>query len=81
MTLVYQIDSHCKRLLWVGEKRTVRTLLRFFRWFGKEQSQSLKFVCSDMWKPYLKVIARKAGNAINILLCMATKSQIYGYTL
>ncbi|MEN8132939.1 MAG: transposase, partial [Pseudomonadota bacterium] len=67
MTLVYQIDSHCKRLLWVGEKRTVRTLLRFFRWFGKERSQSLNFVCSDMWKPYLKVIARKAGNAINIL--------------
>jgi len=67
LTLVYQIDSHCKRLLWVGEKRTVRTLLRFFRWFSKERSQSLNFVCSDMWKPYLKVIARKAGNAINIL--------------
>lgn len=67
LTLVYQIDSHCKRLLWVGEKPTVRTLLRFFRWFGKDRSQSLKFVCSDMWKPYLKVIARKAGNAINIL--------------
>jgi len=67
LTLVYQIDSHCKRLLWVGEKRTVRTLLRFFRWFGKDRNQALKFVCSDMWKPYLKVIARKAGNAINIL--------------
>ena len=67
LTLVYQIDSDCKRLLWVGEKRTVRTLLRFFRWFGKERSQALRFVCSDMWKPYLKVIARKAGNAINIL--------------
>jgi transposase len=53
--------------LWVGEERTVKTLLRFFRWFGKERSQMLKFVCSDMWKPYLKVIARKAGNAINLL--------------
>jgi len=67
LTLVYQIDGHCKRLLWVGEKRTVRTLLRFFRWFGKERSQALKFVCSDMWKPYLKVIAKKAGAALNIL--------------
>ncbi len=67
LTLVYQIDEHNKRLLWIGEKRTVKTLLRFFRWFGKERSQSLKYICSDMWKPYLKVIAKKAGNALNIL--------------
>jgi len=67
LTLVYQIDGHCKRLLWIGEKRTVKTLIRFFRWFGKERSQALKFICSDMWKPYLKVIAKKAGNALNIL--------------
>lgn len=67
LTLVYQIDGHCKRLLWVGEKRTVKTLLRFFRWFGKERSQGLRFVCSDMWKPYLKVIAKKAGRALHVL--------------
>lgn len=67
LTLVYQIDGHCKRLLWIGERRTIRTLLRFFRWFGKERSQALNFVCSDMWKPYLKVIAKKAGSAIHIL--------------
>lgn len=67
LTLVYQIDAHCKRLLWVGEKRTVKTLLRFFHWFGAERSQALRYVCSDMWKPYLKVIAKKANKAINIL--------------
>jgi transposase len=67
LTLVYQIDAHCKRLLWVGEKRTVKTLLRFFRWFGTERSGALRHVCSDMWKPYLKVIAKKANRAINIL--------------
>lgn len=67
LTLIYQIDENNKRLLWIGEKRTVKTLLKFFRWFGKEKSQSLKYVCSDMWKPYLKVIAKKAGNALNIL--------------
>ncbi len=66
-TLVYQIDPHCKRLLCVGEKRTVQTLLRFFRWCGKERSQALRFVGSDMWKPYLKVIAKKAGQAVHIL--------------
>jgi transposase len=45
----------------------VKTLLRFFREFGKERSEKLKFVCSDMWAPYLKVIAKKAPNALNIL--------------
>ncbi len=67
LTLVYQIDEHNKRLLWIGERRTAKTLLRFFRWFGKERSLALKFICSDMWKPYLKVIAKKAGDALNIL--------------
>ncbi|MEA3277968.1 MAG: ISL3 family transposase [Pseudomonadota bacterium] len=67
LTLVYQIDTHCKRLLWVGKKRKVKTLLGFFRWFGKERSAALKFVCSDMWKPYLRVIAKKAAQAVHVL--------------
>lgn len=67
LTLVYQIDERCKRLLWVGEHRRVRTLLRFFRWFGKERSAQLRFVCSDMWKPYLQVIKKKASAAIHVL--------------
>jgi transposase len=67
LTLVYQIDAHCKRLLWIGKKRKVKTLLGFFRWFGKERSESLRFICSDMWRPYLKVIAKKAGQAVHVL--------------
>jgi transposase len=67
LTVVYQIDTDCKRLLWVGKDRTIRTLLRFFRTFGKERSAQLLFVCSDMWKPYLKVIAKKASQAIHVL--------------
>ena len=67
LTVVYQIDDGCKRLLWVGKDRTARTLLRFFRAFGKERSAQLRFVCSDMWKAYLKVVARKAGQAIHVL--------------
>lgn len=67
LTLVCQVDEHDKRLLWVGEKQKAKTLLKFFLLFGKERSQSLRFVCSDMWKPYLKVIPKKAGNAQNIL--------------
>jgi transposase len=67
LTVVYQIDSECKRLVWVGKDRTIKTLLRFFRFFGKQRSAQLLFICTDMWKPYLKVIAKKASQAIHVL--------------
>jgi transposase len=67
LTLVYQIDMGRKRLLWIGRERTTRTFLQFFRMLGKERSKELKFVCSDMWRPYLKVIAKKASQAIHVL--------------
>jgi len=67
LTMVYQLDKGCRRLLWCGAERRVKSLLRFFRTFGKERCAKLKFVCSDMWKPYLKVIKKKAVNALNIL--------------
>lgn len=66
MTLVYQIDNHCKRLLWCGEERTGKTINEFFNWFGEQRSSLLKFVCSDIWKPYLKAISLRAKNALNI---------------
>jgi transposase len=67
LTLVYQIDEGRKRLLWIGRDRTTKTLLRFFRMLGKERSSKLRFICSDMWKPYLKVIAKKASQAVHVL--------------
>ncbi len=67
LTLVYQIDEGCRRLLWVGEERRVKTLLGFFRWFGLERSAELRFICSDMWRPYLTAIAKKAAGAIHVL--------------
>jgi transposase len=67
LTVVYQIDAECRRLLWVGQNRSAKTLLRFFKMLGRERTAALQFVCSDMWRPYLKVIAKKAGQAIHIL--------------
>lgn len=67
LTVVYQIDAGAKRLLWIGKKRTLKTLLGFFRWFGPKRSQALRFICSDMWKPYLRVVAKKAAQAIHVL--------------
>jgi transposase len=67
LTLVYQIDAGGKRLLFVGKDRTKKTLMSFFEEFGPERSLLLRFVCTDMWKPYLLVVAEKAGQALNIL--------------
>lgn len=67
LTLVYQIDTHCRRLLWIGQDRKIKTLLRFFRSFGKARCAKLRYICSDMWKPYLRVIAKKANRAIHVL--------------
>jgi transposase len=66
-TVVYQVDEGRKRLLWIGPDRTAKTLLRFFRFLGKERSAALQFVCSDMWQAYLKVIAKKASQAVHVL--------------
>src|SRR3990172_1680700 len=63
LTLVYQIDPTRKRLLWIGQHRRAKTLLQFFRWFGKPRNAAPAFISSDMWKPYLKVVAKKAGHA------------------
>ncbi len=67
LTLVYQIDAHCKRLLWVGQHRSEATIKAFFTWFTAERAKGLQYICSDMWKPYLKVIAKRASTAIHVL--------------
>jgi len=64
---VYQIDEGRKRLLWIGPERRIKTLLGFFRWFGRDRTARLRFICSDLWKPYLTVVAKKAGHALHIL--------------
>jgi transposase len=67
LTVIYQIDGHCRRLLWVGRKRTQATLNRGLDALGSEVVSGLQYVCSDMWKPYLKVLARRAGQALHLL--------------
>jgi transposase len=67
LTVIYQIDSHCRRLLWVGRRRTQATLRRGLAALGGEVVGGLRFVCSDMWKPYLNVLTAKAGQALHVL--------------
>ncbi len=67
LTVVYQIDKGCRRLLWVGPDRKVQTVLRFFRWLGPERRRQLRIVCCDMWKNYIRVVTRRASKAMLIL--------------
>lgn len=67
LTLIYQIDSGCRRLLWVGRERTEASLQRGLDVLGDPFCQGLRFVCSDMWRPYLKVLASRAGQALHVL--------------
>lgn len=67
LTLVYQIEADCTRLLWVGKDRTMHSFEKFFTLIGQELAGRIEFVCSDMWRPYLELIARHCPRALNIL--------------
>jgi transposase len=67
LTVIYQIDRDCRRLLWVGRRRTQATLRRGLTALGPAVVSGLRYVCSDMWRAYLKVIAAKAPQALHVL--------------
>lgn len=67
LTVIYQIDGHCRRLLWVGRRRTQATLRRGLAELGPTVVNGLHYVCSDMWRAYLKVIAAQAPQALHVL--------------
>src|SRR6266545_1572932 len=55
-TLIYQIDEHLTRLLWVGHDRTEQTLLAGLDRLGEAVCGGIRYVCSDMWSPYLAAV-------------------------
>jgi len=67
LTLVYQIDRHCRRLLWIGKERKKKTLYAFCDFMGEQRCKAIEFVCSDMWKAYITVIADRFSNAVHVL--------------
>lgn len=67
LTLVYQIDEGRKRLLYVADERRERSLERFFWIMPSRTARGIRFVCSDLWKPYLTVVAEYASQAVHIL--------------
>jgi transposase len=67
LTLVYQIEAGCKRLLYVGLDRTAASLRGFFQTVETEVAAGLRYVCSDMWQPYLEVFASVVPQAVHVL--------------
>jgi transposase len=65
LTVVYQIDEGCRRLIWIGRGHNMETLEAFFDFFGK-RTQHLRFVCTDMWRPYRYVLARRASHVLHV---------------
>jgi transposase len=66
LTVVYQIEAECRRLLWIGKGRHEKTLKAFFEEFG-DALEELEFAASDMWRPYLNVVAEHARGALHVL--------------
>jgi transposase len=51
LTLVYQIEQGCIRLLWIGKDRTAESLAQFFNMVGTPLSDGFQFVCSTCGNP------------------------------
>ena len=60
-TLIYQIDEGLTRLLWVGHDRSEPTLRRGLDSLGAEVCAGIRYVCSDMWAPYLAAVKARLG--------------------
>ena len=82
LTLLYQIDPHRRRLLWMGEKRTKKALNDGFSELEQEHLRKqeaagvqeptrfldqITVICSDIWKAYLTVIRKRLPTAVHIL--------------
>lgn len=70
LTVVYQLDAGLRRLLWVGEDRTAASFRRFFATMKAAVPDfcgQVEFVCSDMWRAYLKVAREELPGALHVL--------------
>ncbi len=67
LTLVYDIGGDARRLLAVAEERTEASLRSCLDGLGETACKGVRYVCSDMWKPYLNAIAERLGQAVHVL--------------
>lgn len=67
LTLVYDISGGAKRLLAICEERTEASLRACFQSLGTNVCSGVRFVCSDMWRPYLNVIKNCLSHSVHVL--------------
>jgi transposase len=66
-TLVYDLGSAKARLLAVAEGHGEKAVAGIFKAFGADWCANIRYVCSDMWRAYLKGARRWLPNALHIL--------------
>jgi transposase len=68
LTLVYQLDPGARRLLYIARHRTAKSFNAFFDdVLGKERSERIVFVASDLWKGFLGVVRTRCSSALHVL--------------
>jgi transposase len=65
LTLVYDIGGATRRLLAVAEERTEASLRSCLESLGEAACKQVRYACSDMWKPYLNVVAERLGGSMS----------------
>jgi transposase len=67
LTMVYQLDHGCRRLVHISRERTAASFNTFFDMLGAQRTQRLQFVASDMWPAFRKVVRVRCSSAIHVL--------------
>ena len=68
-TMVYELNGQSCRILHVGEGQIVNRLLplfRMLRWAKIHACELIGYICSEMWRAYLKVLTKKLRQALEI---------------
>lgn len=67
LTLVYQIDHGCRRLLHIAKDRKAKSFHAFFDMLGEARSKTIAFVASDMWQAFRGVVQHRCSAALHVL--------------
>ena len=67
VTLIYEVDKCQRRLLGIVRGHAQKDLRRGLRKLGTEALAAVCYVCSDMWKAYLKVIPQFFQGAVHMI--------------
>src|SRR5262249_46086485 len=67
LTLVYDIGAGTRRLLAVARERTDASLRSCLDGLGGAGCGQVRYVCSDMWQPYLRGVGGRLGQAVDVV--------------